>query len=113
MRYITIASPIHAMIEVYVLTTIQDMPAIAIMDLWEDLVALLIIVQLHHAKITVHVPQNQMGIFAIAMQASMGRIVNATWMNVLLIYAQQVRHAMIMLVGLHVFGKITDDDEVY
>lgn len=54
-----------------------------------------------------------MDIFAIAMQATMEKIVNATWMNVLLIYAQQDRYVMIMPVGLRVFGKITEAEEVY
>lgn len=57
--------------------------------------------------------QNHLDMFAIVMQASMGRIVNATWMNVLLIYAQQDRYVMIILVDLHVFGKITDAKEAY
>lgn len=113
MSCITIATPIHVTIEVYVLITIRDMYVFAIKGLWEDLVVCLITVQLNHAKMTGHVLQNRKDIFVIAMQATMGKIVNATWMNVHSIYAQQDRYAMIMLVDLHVFGKITDDDEVY
>lgn len=64
-------------------------------------------------KIPDPVLQNQMDIFAIAMQATMGKIVNSTWMNVLSVYAQQDGYAMIVLVDLHVFGKITVAKEAY
>lgn len=95
------------------LTTVRDMPVSAIKGSWENLVALLIIVQPNHAQITEHVLRNHLDMFAIVMQASMGRSVNATWMNVPLIYAQQDRYVMIMLVDLHVFGKITDAKGAY
>lgn len=95
------------------LTTVRNMLVSAIKGSWGNLVALLIIVQPNHAQIMEHVLQNHSDMFAIAMQALMGRIVNATWMNVLLIYAQQDRYVMIMLVDLHVFGKITDAKEAY
>lgn len=89
------------------------MPVFAIKGSWENLVALSIIVQPNHAQITEHVLPNHLDMSAIVMQASMGRIVIETWMNVPLIYAQLDQYAMIMPVDLHVFGKKTDVKEAF
>lgn len=113
MRCTAIASPIHVTVEVYVLTTVRDIPVFAIEGSRENLVALSIIVQPNHAQITERALRNHLDMFAIVMQASMGRIVNTTWMNVLLIYVQQDRYVMITPLDLHVFGKITDVKEAY
>lgn len=67
--------------------------------------------QLIHVKTKNHVLQNQMDISVIAMPASMWKIVNSIWTNVLLIPSKI--GMLMMLVDLHVFGKIPVAKEAY